>query len=80
MERKTRTGVGLVDSFRVEPLTADLARRAGEARARLGGAAAVVDSIVMASAAQRGDRVLTSDMEDLARLQAVFPEVRLQRV
>lgn len=36
--------------------------------------------IVMASAAQRGDVVFTSNLDDLARLQRHFPSVRLLRV
>ena len=39
--------------------------------------ATVVDAVVMASAASRGDRVLTSDFDDLDRLRSYFPEVRL---
>jgi len=53
-----------------------LARLAGEAIAAVKGAT-VVDAVVMASAASRGDRVLTSDFEDLDRLRSYFPEVRL---
>lgn len=60
----------------IEPLDADLARVAGEALARCEGATSV-DAIVMASAAQRGDAVYTSDVEDLERLRAVFPTVRV---
>lgn len=60
----------------VEALLEPVARAAGEAMATLG-SAGVVDAIVMASAAQRGDRVLTSDFEDLDRLRSCFPEVRL---
>jgi hypothetical protein len=39
--------------------------------------ATVVDAVVMASAASRGDRVLTSDFDDLDRLRSYFPTVRL---
>jgi hypothetical protein len=42
--------------------------------------ATVVDAIVMASAASRGDRVLTSDFDDLDGLRACFPAVRLLAV
>lgn len=62
----------------VEPLFGDLARLAGEAIGVVKGAT-VVDAVVMASAAQRGDRVLTSDVDDLDRLRSVFPTVRLLR-
>jgi hypothetical protein len=60
----------------VEPLTEPLARLAGEALAKVHGAGSV-DSIVMASAAQRGDAVYTSDVDDLERLRAFFPAVRV---
>jgi hypothetical protein len=42
--------------------------------------ATAVDAIVMASAPRRGDVVYTSDFEDLSRLQAQFPSVRLLAV
>jgi predicted nucleic acid-binding protein len=70
----------IVDAFHVEPMEESLARRAGEALAQMGTGPSVVDAIVMASAASRGDRVLTGDYADLARLQAVFPAVRLLAV
>ncbi|CAN5905487.1 hypothetical protein BH11MYX4_BH11MYX4_32510 [soil metagenome] len=60
----------------VEPLTDALARLAGEAMAEIRGAT-TVDAIVMASAAQRGDAVYTSDVDDLERLRAFFPGVRV---
>lgn len=60
----------------VEPLTSSLARLAGEALAKVEGATSV-DAIVMASAAQRGDAVYTSDVGDLERLRAYFPSVRV---
>ena len=63
----------------IEPLHERLARTAGEALGTVSGAG-VVDAIVMASAATRGDRVLTSDYDDLDRLRAHFPEVRLVRL
>lgn len=59
----------------VEPTSFELARLAGEAMAATG--ASVVDAIVMASAARRGDVVYTSDPKDLQRLQGFFPAVRL---
>lgn len=69
----------LLSACIVEPLFADLARLAGEAIGAVK-KASVVDAVVMASAARRGDRVLTSDIEDLNRLVSYFPEVRLLRV
>lgn len=60
----------------VEPLTVELAKVAGEALAAVPGAT-LVDAIVVASAASRGDVVYTSDLEDLERLRRVFPSVRI---
>lgn len=60
----------------VEPLSPRLARVAGEALAAVRGATST-DAVVMASAASRGDAVLTSDPDDLARLRAYFPSVRV---
>jgi hypothetical protein len=66
----------ILDGIRVEPLDEPLARLAGEALAAVEGAT-VVDAIVMASAARRGDVVYTSDFADLVRLQAFFRSVRV---
>ncbi|MBX3187619.1 MAG: PIN domain-containing protein [Labilithrix sp.] len=63
-------------AVRIEPLTDALARIAGEALASVRGATAV-DAIVMASAAQRGDLVYTSDVSDLERLRSHFRSVRV---
>lgn len=60
----------------VEPLTEEIAVRAGEALARVPGAT-TIDAIVMASAAARGDIVYTSDAGDLERLRQAFPAVRV---
>lgn len=60
----------------VEPMGNPLARSAGEALRDVPGAGAV-DAIVMASAARRGDVVLSSDMDDLSRLAVCFPAVRI---
>lgn len=66
----------IVAAVRVEPLTDTLAKVAGEALAAVKGATAI-DAIVMASAAQRGDLVYTSDVDDLERLRSYFPAVRV---
>ena len=66
-------------SFVLESLDAELAEIAGIALERVGGRASPVDATVMASAARRGDVVLTSGRSHLERLQRVFPEVRLLR-
>lgn len=67
----------ILATLMVEPLSQRLAMLAGEAIAKT--ASTAVDAIVMASAAQRGDVVYTSDVEDLQLLQTVFPAVRLFR-
>lgn len=63
----------------VEPLVERLASIAGEALARIP-KASVVDAVVMASAASRGDIVYTSDPVDLERLRAFFPTVRVLQI
>ena len=60
----------------VEPLTLDLAKAAGEALATVPHAT-LVDAVVMASAASRGDIVYSSDVDDLERLRRHFPGVRV---
>lgn len=69
----------ILAAVQVESMSSALCRAAGEAL----GASAVTtlaDAIVMASAALRGGGVVyTSDLEDLQRLQARFPTVRLLR-
>ncbi len=60
----------------VEPVSAVLAELAGKALRATGGSNAI-DAIVMASAAQRGDVVYTSDVEHLLGFADVFPGVRV---
>jgi predicted nucleic acid-binding protein len=67
----------LLDAFVVEPLSLQLARLAGAALRRCNGGPSTTDAVVVASAAQRGDFVLTGDFEDLQKLQSVFKDVRL---
>jgi hypothetical protein len=66
----------LLAAVDVEPLGEELAQRAGEALGAVGGATAI-DAIVMASAAQRGGVVYTSDVDDLTALRAWFPGFRV---
>lgn len=66
--------------FTVEALSERIAKLAGEAIAAVP-SATVVDAIVMASAASRGDPVYTSDVGDLVRLRdGRFPAVRVLAV
>jgi predicted nucleic acid-binding protein len=69
----------ILASVDVEPLTTGLARIAGEALAAVR-EATLVDAIVMASAAARGDLVYSSDVDDLERLRRHFPGVRILSV
>lgn len=69
----------ILRGVRIEPLDANLAKAAGEAIAAVVGATAI-DAIVMASAARRGDIVLTSDFDDLERLRQYFPAARVLAV
>ena len=64
-----RTWRGALKHMRVDPVDDDLARRAGELLAATSTRDAV-DGIVVASAARRGDDVVTSDRVDIARLAA----------
>jgi len=57
----------LLESGSLEALTPELAQRAGELLASTGGKNAV-DATVVASAAQRGDIVVTGDGQDLREL------------
>lgn len=66
----------ILDSVDVEPLTLRLAQIAGEAMGVVPGAT-LVDAIVVASAASRGDIIYSSDLHDLERLRRVFPSVRI---
>lgn len=63
----------------VEPMDVELARLVGEALAAVR-VATLVDATVMVSAARRGDIVLSADLDDMARLGARFPSVRVMRV
>lgn len=79
--RKQRGPAALIlGPFVIEPLDDALARVVGAALAEVGAGPSVVDAVVMASAARRGDRVLTGELADLEVLRAAFPAVRLLRV
>jgi predicted nucleic acid-binding protein len=73
---QTTLRLSILDSVDVEPLSEELAKAAGETLAAVKGST-LVDAIVMASAASRGDLVYSSDVEDLERLRARFPGVRV---
>lgn len=66
-------------SVRIEPMDEALACAAGEALAAVRGST-VVDAVVAASAARRGDLVLTADLDDLGPLAAYFGGLRLLAV
>src|SRR6478609_7539809 len=66
----------ILAGVRVEPLSESLAKLAGEALAAVK-SATPIDAIVLASAAQRGDLVYTSDVSDLTKLTSYFREVRV---
>jgi len=71
-----RLATDLLACMDVEPLDEALAKSAGEAMAQTRGSS-VVDAIVVASAARRGDFIYTSDVGDLSKLATRFPEVRV---
>jgi len=74
----TRMG-RLLEAAVLEALEPPLARVAGEALAAVEGAT-TNDAIVVASAAQRGDTIFTSDVDDLTRLAEYFRAVRVLHV
>jgi len=73
---RSRVRDDILTAVDVEPLDDALAMLAGEAIAAIRGATAV-DAAVMASASRRGDVVYTSDVGDLVKLRAFFPNVRV---
>jgi predicted nucleic acid-binding protein len=66
----------LLSACDVEPLTDELARLAGRALGEVG-SNETIDAIVVASAAQRGDVVLTQDAADVNAFKSFFPDVRV---
>jgi hypothetical protein len=68
----------ILGGVRIEQTDTALMKTAGEAMAAVRGAT-VVETIVMASAARRGDVVYTSDFDDLDRLTMFFKSVRVLR-
>lgn len=66
----------ILASVIVEHTDDALVRSTGEALAKVRGATCI-DALVMAVAARRGGIVFTSDIDDLLRLQAAFPSVRV---
>jgi predicted nucleic acid-binding protein len=72
----------VVERLSVEATSARLAELAGEAiatMATMGATATPIDTAVMASAAQRGDMVYTTDVNALQQLQSCFKSVRVMR-
>ncbi len=72
--RKGHGQSAILELGTLEPLTEPIIKAAGEALGKVPGAT-TVDATVMASAAQRGDRVFTSDPSDMQRLQQHFRAV-----
>jgi len=69
----------LLESGRVEALTPELAERAGELLAGTAGSNAA-DATVVASAALRGDLVVTGDEHDLRELAELVSGVTIERL
>ncbi|MBJ7471195.1 MAG: hypothetical protein JHD16_07825, partial [Solirubrobacteraceae bacterium] len=75
-DRRSWTMSQLLTACIVEPLTEELAKRAGELLSRVEGAT-TVDATVAVSAAQRGDTVITSAPADLMRLAEDLRSIRV---
>ena len=70
----------VLESVDIEPMTDELAKLTGEVLSAVPGST-LVDATVMASAAQRGDTVYTSDFDDMERLRSYFKGVpRILRI
>jgi predicted nucleic acid-binding protein len=67
----------LLESGSVEPLSPKLAEKAGELLAETKGSNAI-DATVVASAAQRGDVIVTGDVDDLRLLAASLRNVTVE--
>lgn len=67
----------LLEIGAIEPLGADLAQRAGELLAETKGSNGI-DATVVASAAQRGDLIVTGDAVDLLRLATSVRNVTVE--
>ena len=67
----------LLESGSLEALSPELAQRAGELVAETKGSNAI-DATVVASAAQRGDLVVTGDADDLRRLAGAVRNVTVE--
>jgi predicted nucleic acid-binding protein len=73
---KERTAI--LRAFKFEAPTLHVARLAGSAMGLVG--ASLGDALIMAGASVHGDVVYTSDVDDFARLNTVFPQVVVQRI
>ena len=69
----------MLETGTLEPLSPQLALQAGQLLAQAGGSNAV-DATVVASAAQRGDLVVTGDPDDLRALAKHAPGVEVELV
>jgi len=69
----------LLEIGEVEPLTKAIALRAGELLAKTRGATAI-DALVVASAAQRGDMIVTGDLADLRALSQHVENVTVEPI
>jgi predicted nucleic acid-binding protein len=69
----------LLDSGLIEPLLLEVAKQAGELLSQTGRSNAV-DATVVASAARRGDIVVTGDRQDLSELAAHAKGVSIEGI
>jgi predicted nucleic acid-binding protein len=76
----------LLTNCRIEPLTDEIARLAGELLTSAGnaldrkGGSRVVDAVVVITASRFGDTILTSDSSDLSLLAIDFPALHVEQV
>lgn len=76
--KREKERASILRAFKFEAPTLHVARLAGSAMGLVG--ASLGDALVMAGASIHGDVVYTSDVDDFARLNTVFPHVVVERV
>jgi predicted nucleic acid-binding protein len=76
--KREKERASILRAFKFEAPTLHVARLAGSAMGLVG--ASLGDALIMAGASLHGDVVYTSDVDDFARLNTVFPNVVVERI
>jgi predicted nucleic acid-binding protein len=76
--KREKERASILRAFKFETPTLRVAQLAGSAMGLVG--ASLGDALIMAGASLHGDVVYTSDIDDFARLNTVFPYVVVERI